>query len=58
MAYHMLLTNSIGKTKDLTTRNTLFNIHYQKLIRGKGKAIENIFATLISSVNIVRSPLT
>ena len=37
MAYHMLLTKSIGKTKDLTTKNILFNMHYQKLIREKGR---------------------
>ena len=36
MAYRTLLTNSIGKTRDLTIKNISFNMHYQKLILGKG----------------------
>ena len=39
MAYRTLLTNTIGKTRDLTTKNILFNMHYQKLIRGRGKLV-------------------
>jgi hypothetical protein len=39
MAYHTLLQNIIGKTEDLTTKNILFNMHYQRLIRGKGKVL-------------------
>jgi hypothetical protein len=39
MAYLTLLTNIIGKTKELTTKNILFNMHYQRLIRGKGKLV-------------------
>jgi hypothetical protein len=48
MAYHTLLANTIEKTKELTTKNTLFNMHYQRLIRGKGKIsnISYIFKTL------------
>jgi hypothetical protein len=37
MAYHMSLANIIGKTKVLPIKNILFNMHYRKLIRGKGK---------------------
>ena len=43
MAYHTLLANTIEKTKELTTKNTLFNMHYQKLILGKGKLINNLY---------------
>ena len=39
MAYRTLLTNIIGKAKDLTTKNILFNMHYQKLIQGEGKKL-------------------
>jgi hypothetical protein len=41
MAYHTLLTSTIGKTKDLTTKNILFNMHSQKLIPRKGKLINS-----------------
>jgi hypothetical protein len=34
-----LLTSIIGKTKDLTTKNILFNMHSQRLIPRKGKLI-------------------
>jgi hypothetical protein len=37
-----LLTNIIGKTKGLTTRNILFSMHYQRLMQGKGKVPNNI----------------
>jgi hypothetical protein len=39
MAYHTLLTNIIGKTKELMTKSILFNMHYQKLSQGKGKEL-------------------
>jgi len=39
MACHTLLTNIIGKTRDLMIKNILFNMHYQKLIRGRGKLV-------------------
>ena len=39
MVYHTSLTNTTGKTKDLMTRNTLFNMHNQRLIRGKVKLV-------------------
>jgi hypothetical protein len=39
MAYLTSLTNTIGKTKELMIKNTLFNMHYQKLNRGKGKLV-------------------
>jgi hypothetical protein len=42
-AYHTLLTNTIGKTRDLTTKNILFNMHYQKLIQEKEKAFDIIY---------------
>jgi hypothetical protein len=38
MAYRTLLTNTIGKTK-VTIKNISFNMHYQKLIQGKGKKL-------------------
>jgi hypothetical protein len=42
MEYLTLLTNIIGKTKGLTTRNILFSMHYQRLMQGKGKVPNNI----------------
>jgi hypothetical protein len=39
MAYHTLLVNIIGRTKDLTTKSILFNMHYQRLILGKGTLV-------------------
>ena len=39
MSYHTLLANTIGKTKDLTTKNILFNMRYQRLNPGKGKVL-------------------
>ena len=41
MAYHTSLANTIGKTKDLTTKSISFNMRYQRLIQGKGK-VHNI----------------
>ena len=35
--YHILLANIIGKIKELKTKNILFNMLYQRLIRGEGK---------------------
>jgi hypothetical protein len=39
MAYHASLTNIIGKTKDLTTKNIYFNMRYQRLILEKGTLV-------------------
>jgi hypothetical protein len=39
MAYRTLLTNTIGKTTELTIKNISFNMHYQRLIRGKLKPV-------------------
>ena len=43
MAYHTLLANTIEKTKELTTKNTLFNMHYQRLILGKGTLVNTSY---------------
>jgi hypothetical protein len=39
MGYLTSLTNIIGKIKELTTKSILFNMHYQKLMRGKEKLV-------------------
>jgi hypothetical protein len=51
MVYLTSLTNIIGKTKALTIKNILFNMHYRKLIREKGK-LSNVSCKYLRIIKI------